>query len=150
MNYELHFRIAYLYNKLILKAKKNLTWRLFLLLSACMLNSSAFKRQKKQITHRKSRKYSSFTVDMKKTQKKISCRILIPNVSREIRKIVELELLSLENPGSSRSTFRFIGQSFLVTDKKTSYVFPKNLREIFLRFSIAGCFNVFFLLQFSS
>ena len=67
-----------------------------------------------------------------------------PNVESEIRKIVELELLSLENPGLSKSTFRFIGKSFLVTDKKTSYVFSKNLREIFLRFSIAGCFNISF------
>ena len=76
-----------------------------------MLNGSAFKRQKKQITHRKSRKYSSFTVDMKKKhKKKISCRILIPNVSKEIRKNVELELLSLENRGSSKNTFHIIGK----------------------------------------
>ena len=67
-----------------------------------------------------------------------------PNVDSGIRKIVGLELLSLENPGLSKSTFRFIGKSFLVTDKKTSYVFSKNLREIFLRFSIAGCLSIFF------
>ena len=74
-----------------------------------MLTVVHLKQQKKTIYTYKSRKNSSFTL-IQKNIKKIIMSNSYPNVESEIRKIVKLELLSLENRGSSKDTFRFIGK----------------------------------------
>ena len=67
-------------------------------------------KQQKQITHKNQEKQILHLHLIQKKHKKNIMSNSYPNIESEIRKIVELELLSLENRGSSKDTFRFIGK----------------------------------------